>query len=119
MSKVLFFDYDGTLIEAYTKEEFLALNELPTVPTHARLTNGAWNWTLSDAKTFVTDYGWLDIGATYDITSGKSEMDITITPITGKTEVHIPIFITDWAKSIEKTPTQMYLPELFVHILAL
>lgn len=102
---VNFFDYDGTLIEAYTKEEFLALNELPTVPTHARLSNGAWNWTLSQAKDFVTENNWLDIGATYDITSGKSEMDITITPITGKTIKIYTDGTKDWGDGTTDTNT--------------
>ena len=58
---VNFYDYDGTLLYSYTAQEFLALTELPAMPTHTGLTIH-WNWSLSDAKTYVTDYGKLDIG---------------------------------------------------------
>lgn len=102
---VNFFDYDGTLLYAYTKSEFLALENLPAVPTHDRLTSGAWNWTLSDAKTFVSDNNWLDIGAIYDITSGKSEMDVKITPATGKTINLYTDGTKDWGDGTTDTNT--------------
>ena len=60
-----FYDYDGTRIYSYTKTEFLALESMPSNPTHEGLTAQGWNWTLSDAQTFVTTYGKMDIGQFY------------------------------------------------------
>lgn len=80
---VNFYDYDGTLVDSYTKQEFLALSNLPNNPTHTGLTAQGWNWTLSDAKTYVTTYGKLNIGQTYTTSSGLSEFDIELTNATG------------------------------------
>lgn len=80
---VNFYDYDGTLLYAYTTNEFLALNELPTNPAHTGLTAQGWNWSLSDAKTYVTTYKKLNIGQMYTTTSGLSEFDIELTSTTG------------------------------------
>lgn len=60
-----FIDYDGTLLHSYTKAEFLALTEMPSNPSHEGLTAQGWNWSLSDAKTYVTNYGMLVIGQSY------------------------------------------------------
>lgn len=63
---VRFYDYDGTLVASYTPQEFAALESLPDNPTHTGLTSQGWNWTLSDAKTFVTNNGGrIDIGQLY------------------------------------------------------
>ena len=48
---VNFFDYDGTVLYSYTKEEFMTLDALPANPAHASLTARGWNWSLADAKT--------------------------------------------------------------------
>ena len=80
---VNFYDYDGTIIDSYTKAEFLALDSLPTNPSHTGLVAQGWNWTLSDAKTFVTSYNKLDIGQMYTTSSGLSEFDIELTSATG------------------------------------
>lgn len=69
-SDVNFWDYDGTLVAAYTAADFLALSALPSNPSHTGLTAQGWNWTLADAKTVVSQTGCLDIGAQYTITSG-------------------------------------------------
>lgn len=63
-----FYDYDGTRIYSYTKTEFLALNSMPSNPTHEGLTAQGWNWTLSDAKDGVNSYGKLDIGQYFKLT---------------------------------------------------
>ena len=73
---VNFYDYDGTLLYSYTAQEFLALTELPAMPTHTGLTVN-WNWSLSNAKTYVTDWGKLDIGIYAYITNvRKITLDI-------------------------------------------
>lgn len=84
-SDVNFYDYDGTLLYSYTKQEFLALTELPENPTHTGLVAQGWNWTLSDAKEYVTEYGILDIGQVYTTSSGLSEFDISLNAATGLT----------------------------------
>ena len=73
------YDYDGKILYSYTKTEFLNLLLMPTNPqAYSSLTNSGWNWSLSDAKTYVNKYGKLNIGAEYDYT-GDTEIDITLT----------------------------------------
>lgn len=75
---VNFYDYDGTLTNSYTKTEFLALSSLPANPTHTGLTAQGWNWTLADAKAYVTSYGILDIGQMYITDDEKTRIYITL-----------------------------------------
>lgn len=71
---IRFFDYDGRLVASYTDVP----SELPEVPTHDKLTNGAWNYTLDQvAKQFVAT-GTCDVGANYDTVSGKTEFDVKL-----------------------------------------
>jgi len=62
---VNFYDYDGTLLHSYSANDFLQLTEMPESPTHEGLTSQGWNWTLSDAKSYVQECGMLQIGHTY------------------------------------------------------
>ena len=73
---VNFYDYDGTLVDSYSKNEFLALTEMPANPSHSGLTAQGWNWDLSDAKTFVSTYGKLDIGQMYVTDDNKTRIYI-------------------------------------------
>lgn len=75
---VILIDYDGTIRYSYSATEFAALTELPANPTHDGLTAQGWNWTLSDAKTYVAAYGALVIGQNYITTDGKTRFGITI-----------------------------------------
>ena len=68
---VNFYDCDGTLLHAYTKAEFLALEALPELPTRAGLTCQGWNKTLSGMQTYVTNNNQDNAGATY-ITADRS-----------------------------------------------
>ena len=77
-SSVNFYDYDGTLIHSYSKDEFLALSALPDLPTREGLTCQGWNYTLAKAKEYVTSYDILDIGATYITDDGKTRFYIKI-----------------------------------------
>lgn len=45
---VNFFDYDGTLLYAYSWEEAKNLTELPTAPEHEGLVTYGWNYTIED-----------------------------------------------------------------------
>ena len=75
---VNFYDYDGTLVYSYTASEFLALTALPSAPTHSGLTSQGWNWTLVQAKAYVTNHGVLNVGPMYAPVSGGTEIIIDI-----------------------------------------
>ena len=100
---VNFFDYDGTLVASYTKSEFLALNEMPTNPSHTGMVAQGWNWSLADAKEYVTSYGILDIGQTYTTESGNSEFDVEVTAKTGLTVTCNMIGNKDWGDGVTNT----------------
>ena len=75
---VNFRDYDGTVLYAYTKDEFLALNEFPPLPTQPGLICQEWNWDYEDAVEYVRDCGILEVGATYITDDGKTRLYIYI-----------------------------------------
>lgn len=77
-SDVNFYDYDGTILHSYTKEEFAALTSLPDLPTREGLTCQGWNYTLDEAKSYVADYGSLNIGAMYITSDGATKLYISI-----------------------------------------
>ena len=87
-SSVNFYDYDGTLLHSYSKDEFLALSALPDLPTREGLTCQGWNYTLAKAKEYVTSYDILDIGATYITDDGKTRLYIRIAT-KGRMTVHL------------------------------
>lgn len=74
--QVNFYDYDGTCVYSYTPSEFAALTELPANPSHEGLTAQGWNWSLSDAKTYVAEYGMLNVGQMYITDDGKTRVYI-------------------------------------------
>jgi hypothetical protein len=78
MDDVNFYDYDGTRVASYSASDFANLSSMPANPTHTGLTAQGWNWTLSDAKTYVAANGMLDIGQMYVTDDGKSRFYITI-----------------------------------------
>lgn len=72
---VNFYDFDGTLVAAYTLNEASVLTKLPVVQAHERLIFQGWNYTLSSVKTAKRP---IDIGATYTTDDGKTRLYITI-----------------------------------------
>ena len=102
---VNFYDYDGTLVNSYTKTEFLALNAMPANPTHTGLVAEGWNWTLSDAKDYVTTYGKLIIGQNYTTLSGKCEFDIELNAATGLTFTLNVVGTKNWGDGTIDTNT--------------
>lgn len=76
---VNFYDYDGTCVYSYTAQEFLALSAMPDNPTHEGLTAQGWNWSFSDATTYVTNYSKLNVGQMYITNDGKTRIYITLT----------------------------------------
>lgn len=75
---VTFYDYDGTIRYSYTAEEFLALTEMPPLPTQKGLICQEWNWSFEDAMEYAAEYGVLDVGATYITDDGKTRLYIRI-----------------------------------------
>ena len=75
---VNFIDYDGTILYSYTASEFANLSALPDNPSHEDLIAQGWNWSLSDAKTYVASYGKLWIGQMYITKSGDTEIDVEL-----------------------------------------
>lgn len=75
---VIFYDYDGKRLYSYSAADFVNLSAMPANPTHQGLTAQGWNWTLSDAKTFVATYGVLDIGQMYTTSDGKTRLYLDI-----------------------------------------
>ena len=93
-SSVNFYDYDGTLLHSYSKDAFLALSALPDLPIREGLTCQGWNYTLAKAKTYVTSYGVLDIGATYITDDGKTRLYIRIA---AKGRMTVPLYFSQTA----------------------
>ena len=73
---VNFYDYDGTITNSYTAQEFLALSSMPDNPTHTGLTSQGWNWTLADAQDYVEEYGACNIGQMYVTDDGATRIYI-------------------------------------------
>jgi hypothetical protein len=75
---VNFRDYDGTILHSFSADQFLAMAELPALPTRSGLTCQGWNYTLADAKEYVAEYGVLEVGASYITDDGKTRLYIKI-----------------------------------------
>lgn len=77
---VNFFDVDGTVLYAYTPEEFSRLEEMPPNPDRSweYLEAKGWNWTLADAKVYVAAHGALNIGQYYEAPDGKTAIKVVL-----------------------------------------
>lgn len=75
---VTFYDYDGAVVYSYSAAEFAELESMPANPTHTGLTSQGWNWSFSDAKQYVSDYGKLNIGQMYITDDGKTRAVIQL-----------------------------------------
>ena len=103
---VNFRDYDGTIVASYSAADFAALAALPENPAHDGLTAQGWNWTLSDAKTYVAAHGKLEIGQMYTTTDGKTRIHIELTE--GRLEPVLGLGVNgsvdiDWGDGSEHT----------------
>ena len=83
---VIFADYDGTLIDTWTKDEVASKTTLPTPPTHSGLVFEGWNWTLEDIKTDTTGQV-ITVGPYYHTESGLTEIDIHLDKYISKTVI--------------------------------
>jgi len=103
---VNFYDYDGTRVYSYTASEFANLTEMPENPSHDGLTAQGWNWSLSDAKTYVAEYGELEIGQLYvtDDNSTRLYIEIPTNNFGIQTNIYSSSTITiDWG---DGSPTE-------------
>lgn len=75
---VNFFDHEGIIHYSYTAEEFLALTEMPPLPTKKGLIAQGWNWTYEEAREYVAEYGILDVGAMFITDDGATRLYIRI-----------------------------------------
>ena len=77
-SGVEFFDYDGTLLHAYTTAQALELDALPENPSHTGLTAQGWNWTLAEIQGYLTNHqdGLVVVGQMYITDDGKTRIYI-------------------------------------------
>lgn len=86
-SDVNFYDFDGTLLYAYTLEEAQALTELPTGPDwHEELVFAEWNWSLEGINKL--DYK-ADIGALYDTRDGATHLNVVIEDFARNVTMHL------------------------------
>ena len=81
---VVFYDdlaIGNKIVAHYSASEFASLSAMPSNPDHSNyadhgisipMTSQGWNWSLTDAKTYVAKYGKLNIGQMYVPTDGKS-----------------------------------------------
>lgn len=74
-SDINFWDYDGTLLYAWTLDELATKTELPPLPSHDGLICQGWNWTLQDIKDAGRE---LDIGALYITDDGKTRIYVDV-----------------------------------------
>jgi len=78
---VEFIDYDGTIVASYSAAEFANLAAFPDNPDHTAdgLVSQGWNWTLSEAKTYMADHKGLIIGQMYTTDDGATRITINLT----------------------------------------
>lgn len=75
---VTLFDYDGTVLYTYLKDDFLKLETLPENPSHEDLTAKGWSWTLEDAKEYLQTNNKLDIGQIYDLENHSLKLKVKL-----------------------------------------
>lgn len=102
VNDVTFYDYDGTVLYGFSKDRFLLLEEMPELPTQDGLVGQGWNWDWESARSYVSKYGILDVGAIYTTDDGATRVYITL-PTNGQLNVHVYItqtvsngVIVDW-----------------------
>lgn len=105
---VNFYFHDGSVLASYTTNEFLNLTALPTAPEIEGLTFVNWNWNLTDAKAFVTEFKKLDIGALYRTSDNSLRLYINLTEERKEPYVSFAIVGTatiDWGDNSSESVT--------------
>ncbi len=78
--QINFIDYDGTIVESYTKTEWQSVTALPSNPSHSGLTAQGWNWTKAqiDAQLTAAPEGDVWVGQMYITDDGKTRVYIRL-----------------------------------------
>ena len=74
-SDITFYDYDGTVVAAWTLAELAGKTAMPELPSHAGLICQGWNWSLADLKTTNRK---MNVGAMYITDDGKTRIYIRL-----------------------------------------
>ena len=76
--QINFIDYDGAIVESYTKTEWQSVTALPSNPSHTGLTAQGWNWTKAqiDAQLTAVPNGDVWVGQMYITDDGKTRIYI-------------------------------------------
>ena len=74
-SDINFYDYDGTLLYAWSLDELAGKTALPDLPTRTGLTCQGWNWTLENIKAQGTP---INVGANYITDDGSTRFYLDI-----------------------------------------
>ena len=70
---ITFYDYDGTVVAAWSLAELAGKTALPELPSHAGLICQGWNWSLADLKATNRK---MNVGAMYITDDGKTRIYI-------------------------------------------
>lgn len=74
-SDINFYDYDGTLLYAWTLAELAEKTALPELPTREGLVCQGWNWTLADLQELGHK---MNVGAIYITDDGATRLHLNI-----------------------------------------
>lgn len=74
-SDINFYDYDGTLLYAWTLDELAGKTALPDLPTRTGLTCQGWNWTLAELQAANRR---MNVGAIYTTDDGTTRIYISL-----------------------------------------
>ena len=102
--QINFIDYDGTIVESYTKTEWQSVTALPSNPSHTGLTAQGWNWTKAQIDAQITSAPSSDIwvGQMYITDDGKTRIYIYLED--GRVHPYLGIcpngtVVVDWGDS--------------------
>lgn len=70
-----FYDYDGTLLYAWSLDELAGKTALPDLPTRTGLTCQGWNWTLAELQ---AENRRMNVGAIYTTDDGTTRIYISL-----------------------------------------
>ncbi len=104
---IQFIDYDGTVVATWKSEDVASKTELPDNPTHDGLVAQGWNWSLADINGYIADYpkAILTVGQMYKTESGLTEIDITVTKVTGLSVACKMVGNKNWGDGTEDNST--------------